>query len=603
MLKFSLMRQLAALALILSFLFLSVNLIGAACVDEVDCQKQINQQNAQLEAIKKQQADLQKQLDSARGNLNSTTAQLNELQKQVDDVKAQLAKAEEDLKNAQAVLDKNKELFRARVRDLYVRGGVSGWELLFGSNYSFAEAAQFAGLKQAVINKNKDLIVQYTTTVKNLDATRAQIAESEAVASSQLGQIQALRNSQSAQVSNITRTQSSLNNQVNQINTTLANLTAKQTEIIAAKSGTISSPIGSVPPTGDPNSERTFDPGFRPAFAVFSFGAYTHRNGMSQYGALGRANSGQTAEQILAAYYPGESLNQSYPVPSTIYVHGTNEYGQTFNCQSYSFDEYVKRLYEVPSSWPTAVLRAQAVAARSYAIKYITTTGNRCNGQPYICPSQSCQVVKFEINASSWQQAVNDTATWVLTGGPGNFQYSSTSGGYLNTSSWDTVSENRSDWLTGGAYEAKAGSPWFYKGWYKSLYGDNCGRSHPWLNQTEFTDLLNTWVVYNSGNSTDKSRVYQVDYTSCWGSSPPATPYSMDEMRSRAAELLGGSAYTSVSSVSISYSDSGHTSVVTAQTNRGTATFDGSAFRDILNLRLPGRLSAKTALYNIETKF
>lgn len=609
------MRQLAALAITLAFLLLSVNLIRADCVDEVDCQNQINQQNAQLASIQKQQADLQKQLDSTKKSLSATTAQLNEIQKQVDDINRQLDQVTSDLKNAQDILDKNKSLFRSRVRDLYVRGDTSGWELLFGSSYSFADAAQFAGLKQAVINRNKELIIQYSTTVASLDSSRAQLADAKKTADDQLGQIQAIKNAQAAQVSSITKTQSSLNNQVNQISTTLANLTSKQKEIIAAKSGGISSPIGDIPPTGDPASEKTYDPGFRPAFAVFSFGAYTHRNGMSQYGALGRANSGQSAETILAAYYPGTTLNKNYSVPSTITVSGTNEYQQTFDgtkqyaggvCYVFNtdgsckekggimgFQEYVKHLYEVPSSWPAEVLKAQAVAARSYAIRYSSP----------ICPSQNCQVVKWEINATAWQQAVDATNNWVLTGGSGSFQYSSTSGGYLNTSGWDTTTHDRSTWLTGGAYEAIAGSPWFYKGWYKSLYGATCGRTSPWLTQTEFTDLLNAYVVYNSGNSTDKGKVYSTDYASCFGSSTPDTPYTIDEMRNRAAALLGGSAYTSVSAVSVAYNDGGYTSQVTVATNRGTAQFDGQSMRDILNLRLPGRLAAKTELYNIETKF
>lgn len=589
---------------------LSVNLTRADChetYDENVCQQKIDQQNAQLSSIQKQQADLQKQLDAAKKNLNSTTAQLNALQKQVDDIRAQLAKAEADLKDAQKILDQNKSLFRARVRDFYISTSISGWELLFGGTYSFSDAAQTAGLKQAIVNKNKNLIVHYTTTVSNLDATRSQIAESEKTASSQLSQIQAIRAAQANQVGGITRTQGSLNNQAVSISTSLQNLSARQKEIIASKTAQFSAGVGSLPPADDPNSRTTFDPGFRPAFAAFSFGGYTHRNGMSQYGALGRANRGQTTEQILSAYYPAETLNTNYPVPQTIYVNGTNEYGQTFNCQPYSLSDYVKRLYEVPSSWPTAVLRAQAVAARSYAIRYINTTGNRCTGADgqqyaYICPSQSCQVVKFEINATSWQTAVNDTATWVLSGGPGNFQYSSTSGGYLNTSSWDSVCETRDCWPT-DAYESIGGSPWFYKGWYTDLgksSGDfkrTCGRSHPWLNQTEMTDILNAWVVQTKGTDADRSRIAPYD-AACWGGSP----YTYDEMRSRAASL--GGAYTSISSAPfVLYNTGGYTGSVTFSTNLGVVTIDGPTFKDIFNTRSPAKIGIQTPLFNIESKF
>ena len=254
-----------------------------------------------------------------------------------------------------------------------------------------------------------------------------------------------------------------------------------------------------------------------------------------------------------------------------------------------NFTEYLKHLYEVPSSWPTAVLRAQAVAARSYAIK---------RGSP-ICPSQSCQVVKFEINAENWRKAVNDTAKWVLTGGIGNFQYSSTSGGYLNTSGWDTTSpRNISSWPD-GAYENIAGSPWFYKGWYRRPASISekqaCVRSHPWLTEAQFADILNSWVVYTKGTTTDKERVTMWDEP-CWG----GNPYSISQMTSR-AEALGG-AYKKVLGVAASYSSGGYTSSISLLTDRGTLVIDGPTFRDIFNLRAPGYLGLKTRLYNIEKK-
>ncbi|OGY25001.1 MAG: hypothetical protein A2134_01290 [Candidatus Woykebacteria bacterium RBG_16_39_9b] len=236
------------------------------------------------------------------------------------------------------------------------------------------------------------------------------------------------------------------------------------------------------------------------------------------------------------------------------------------------------------------VLKAQAVAARSYAIK---------RGSP-ICPSQACQVMKKEINSSAWQQAVDATRGWVLTGGSGSFQYSSTAGGYLNTSGWDTTSRTRSTWPA-GSYESIAGSPWFYKGWYVDLAyvrGDfrrTCGRTHPWLTQKEFTDLLNAWVVYTKGTSTEKSRVSPVD-TACWG----GDPYSISEMKSRANQL--GGSYNNVYAVAVSYSNGGFTSSVALSTDRGSFAIDGPTFKDIFNLRAPARISIRSPLFNIEKK-
>ena len=353
----------------------------------------------------------------------------------------------------------------------------------------------------------------------------------------------------------------------------IAQLTAKQQAILAAKSGNFTTSVGDVPLSDDPNSRPTFNPGFSPAFAAFSFGAYTHRNGMSQYGAKGRAESGQNAEQILAAYYPGASLNKNYNVPPTINVtgHGTVAFE----------DVYLMRIYEMPNSFPKEALKAQAVAARTYAV--------RQGGS--ICATESCQVYKPINKGGAWEEAVRETRGWVLEGGS-NAQYSSTTGGYGNNSGWDTKCGSKDCW-TPDAYEKLAGSPWFYKGWYKDRSGNSCGRSHPWLNMEEMADILNARIVLDSGQETD--RVSPVD-TSCW----PGNPFSRDEMKNKANSV--GGAVSSISSVIVVYSGSGNTATVSFDTNKGRLDISGSKFKEAFNLRAPGYVSIKSPLFNIEKK-
>lgn len=598
-------RTVINLVLVISLLVLSLpftQFIRADCSlsggNPDDCSNKIGQLNSQLASIQQQQSSLQSQLNSAQSNLNATQAQLNDFQSKANDVTNQLNKATDDLNNAQGILDKSKEMFKLRIRDMYERGILDRFQLFLGNNLSFQDSIELYALNSEVLHKNRNIIIQYTSTVKNLAITRDQIAQAKQTADQQLAQIQSIRNQQAAQVSNTRNTINSLNNQASQVKLALANLTSIQQALIQARSASFSTAIGSTPPTDDPNSSTTYDPGFRPAFAVFSFGAYTHRNGMSQYGAYGRAtaNPPQSYQQILQAYYPGATLTNTNSDPS-ITVNGTNEYGETFNNVNYDMETYLKHIYEVPTSWPMAVLEAQAIAARSFAW-----------GKSTICPSQSCQEAKTELNTTAWQQAVAATAGVIMTGSSG-YQYSSTSGGYLNTSGWDTSCGNMSCWPS-GAYESTAGSPWFYKGWYKSVEdGQSCGRISPWLSQSEFTDLLNAWVVYSNGNSNDQSRVVQVDFNTCMPSLyqalgynfTPQNPYSMSEMQAR-ADQLGGS-YHSVSSVSVGYNTGGYTGSMTVNTDRGTVVINGQQFQNILNLRLPGRLAAKTSLYNIESKF
>ncbi len=368
----------------------------------------------------------------------------------------------------------------------------------------------------------------------------------------------------------------------------LSSLSAKQEELIALKAGGFSTSVGDTPSTlepcsGKPGSSNFCDPGFKPAFAAFSYGA-PHRKGMSQYGAYGRAKSGQGAEDILHAYYGGIEIRKDYPTNINITVSG---YGTV------DIETYVKRIYEMPASWTannSAALKAQAVAARSYALAYTN------NGAKSICATESCQVYKPANKGGAWDAAVDATRGWVLVaaGQPFSAWYASTAGGYTfgysgqgysTPSVWDTPS-GQGGWPN-KAYEVAGGSPWFYKGWYKSRSGASCGKSNPWLTSTEMADVINAWsIVYKGGG--DVSRVTPVD-TSCWG----GNPYSI-------SELAGIGGYNSVSSVSVVYANSGSTQSVTFGTNKGSVTINGEEFKKAFNLRAPGYIGLKSSLFNIE---
>jgi hypothetical protein len=101
-------------------------------------------------------------------------------------------------------------------------------------------------------------------------------------------------------------------------------------------------------------------------------------------------------------------------------------------------------------------------------------------------------------------------------------------------------------------------------------------------------DVLNGWKVLYQGGG-DSARVTPVG--SCWG----GNPYSMEELRS-----IGG--YTSVSGVSVTYSEGGTTASVTFQTNKGSVQINGADFYKAFNLRAPARIALKSGLFNIEKK-
>ncbi len=531
-----------------------------------------------LPAIEKKLQELTSALNQSKAATAPLESQLISLQKQIKDIKDNVASIESDIAVKKKNIDqgytdlaKQEEILYRAISNYYMNSYHNSPILTILSAKSASEMTQVLALQKASADRDKAIITNIALSIVSLE-TKKQNLENE---QERLVTIKTNLDKQSAELDKIVggakAYQSTLSGQI-------AELSAKQQAILSAKTGTFTTSVGDVPLADDPKSSPGYNPGFSPAFAAFSFGAFTHRNGMSQYGAKGRADAGQNAEQIIAFYYPGSTLNKSYGVPATINVTG-------YGTRAFE-DEYMKRIYEMPNSFPKEALKAQAIAARTYAV--------RQGGS--ICATESCQVYKDSNKGGAWEEAVNETRGWVFEGGP-NAQYSSTTGGYSNNSGWDTTSGNKDSW-TSGAYEKMAGSPWFYKAWYTESYSissNTCGQPHPWLNENQMADILNSYLIQNK-SGVDNGRITPVT-TSCWG----GNPYSIDEARSL-ANSVGGGAVTSISSASSTYSNDGKTANINFGTNRGSLSISGSDFKQIFNLRAPGFISIKSALYNIEKK-
>lgn len=101
------------------------------------------------------------------------------------------------------------------------------------------------------------------------------------------------------------------------------------------------------------------------------------------------------------------------------------------------FEDYVKGIAEVPRSWPMEALKAQVVAARTYAMNRLEGGSSEGEALGYdLCATQACQVyVGMGVEAGPWGgrwvKAVDETAGQVLLhgGSPAITFYSSTSNG------------------------------------------------------------------------------------------------------------------------------------------------------------------------------
>lgn len=545
--------------------------------DEVDdLQKQIDELAHLRQLSEAATAPLEGQVDDLERRINSAQAGINQAKKDANALAENIAQREKELGHYYGLL-------KDRIFSEYKQLRRQNWlDVLLQSQLATAVVQQLA-YHSALREENSDLIAEVEEKIIQLEADKKSLEEKQ----TRLAALQTQLDSQAdffrGEIAKAKQYQTELSGKI-------AELSARQQEIINARSGSF---------TVSGDSELSDDPlagisAFRSQapggyFAVFSFGAYSHRNGMSQYGALGRAKEGQNYEKILKAYYPGTEIKKDYDAMDNISVNGHG---------SMSFeDRYLMGIYEVPGSWPMEVLKAQAIAARTYAIRYTN------NGQKSICTTEACQVFKNSPKGGNWEKAVKETKGMVLVDGGGNpvsTQFASTHGGWAKGVGWDTKDGKGGGNFMDKAYDAIGGSPWFYKAWWRAGYssgGATCGRSNPWLSPKEMADIVNAHVVLKRGSNSEAERVTPIT-TDCWG----GNPYSQDELRDVAGKYGGISSATSVA-VALG---NGRTNTVTIN----GVSMSGDEFCKAFNLRASGNLripqwsgaGCSGAFFNIEKK-
>ena len=172
-------------------------------------------------------------------------------------------------------------------------------------------------------------------------------------------------------------------------------------------------------------------------------GRYWVRRSNGSY--VGGRGYGSSSSHLFATY----GLSSVY-LPSTghTYAHGWIEFNLYRPCSSCSsrlraintvgMQGYLYGLGEVPSLWPSAALRAQAVAGRTYAYYKIRTSGQHrpiCNCAVYASTADQVYVGIDKVRStggSRWADAVNATAGLAVlkNGSPILAVYSSSSGGH-----------------------------------------------------------------------------------------------------------------------------------------------------------------------------
>lgn len=546
----------------------------------------------ELDDLTNELSKLQKDLDASRNATKPLEADLDRMRKQLASIKATIGNIEKDIEakeveiaRAEKALVKQKDIIDVRINEHYKNLRQTGTSLidLFVTN-NLTHSLQSLFYQKKAADNDKQTIIRIVLYITNIDDAKEKLAGEKARLAQAKEQVDKESAFLSDEVGKAKTYQAELSSKIAQIS-------ARQSQLIAQKQGSLNLPTSLGFGTLACSDDRKRNPGFSPAFAFYTFGI-PHRVGLNQYGALGRAQAGQNVDQILDAYFDNVELKKDYSQDITIKVQGHGDF---------NIEEYTKRIYEMPESWPLEALKAQAILARTYALNYTD------NGAKEICTTQSCQVFKPEPKTGAWNQAVEETKGWVLVqnGSPVTAWYSSTDGGYTFRSEdvgWSSRSWTKrlqdgeggySSWddLFNKAYDRD--SPCFYaaQGWRKEY--DNSA----WLKSSEVADIANVILLAQKDSGTQE-HLYQTDKPHPYGGELWDEGKVRDELRNR-----GGNPFSSVSDVSVSADfGSGQTTNVTISGDAGSVTFNGREWKDWFNLRAPANMQIVGGLFRTEKK-
>ena len=518
---------------------------------------------------------LKKDLSSQEIDYQSLNIKLNGIKNKLSSLEQAIIQKETEVKRGEEVLSYQKELLNERAKSYYKnvnKNSTLFLSVLVANDLSASLRKIF--YQKSIVDEDKKTIIKIVLYVKNLEEIKKNL-EVEKLGLAKL-KIEVDKQSQI------------IAGQISQTRSKIAELTAKQQQLIAQKLASLRiSRSASSPGRGDSGLTNGRDPGFSPRFAIFTYGV-PNRVGLNQYGAKGRA-AFQGYEDILRSYYNDISFENRENINIKVQGHG-----------EMPIETYLLGIKEMPEDWPMEALKAQVIAARSYALAYTN------NGAGEICTTESCQVYSQPEKTGQWKTAVQETAGKVMVqgGNPIKAWYSSTHGGYVFSTGeigWSGTSwtKHSSDFdgsvgsfsdLNSKAYDRD--SPWFYCDWgSRSQYNKTA-----WLKSEELADIVNT-ILLAKVDSSAREHLYQSD-------NPPAGTDNWNpdkvkqELRSR-----GQSPFNSISEGSVSADfSSGRVNSVSFSGDAGNASFSLSEFKDWFNLRAPANIQIVGPLFNIEKR-
>jgi len=261
----------------------------------------------------KKQAEIQAKLDTANNLLNQTlnsinqlssqltvtVAELNTVQANINTVKGNLDEINQNLADRNQKLSDKILIRNTLLRNYSKKNIVSDLELFFTRNENFSGfqlSTYVYAFNKAANEDTVNMISALNAEIKTFEQNKAEAETLKKNLETAQSNLVALQRDLDAKKATAQAQATALDQKTTQYE---KDLEALQSKILNLKYGDETGSVGDYEQPGS----KTPDAPFKPAFAAFSYGAYTHNNGMSQYGAKGRADSGQSYTDILKFYY------------------------------------------------------------------------------------------------------------------------------------------------------------------------------------------------------------------------------------------------------------------------------------------------------------
>lgn len=361
-----------------------------------------------------------------KGDINQKASTLSILNAQKSELDQQLGILEKQSIEQEEVLTIYEEKVKASENDIQEQTNYL-YKLtylnainVFESNETVQTYFTQSAKTTATIEYFKQQVKDYQSKISQAsDIRKKLLADKESTGNTKKGieeniaKLQSEVDSYNRSLADANRSKNSLNAKINELSSQLKFMGEKQAALLQAELAKMnnSSQVQQVPLT---DGQYYFSGRGRDLIDG-------HGLGMSQWGAYGMAQKGWSYDQILKFYYTGVTIGE-YNEPTHIVVDGKTN-------GPIPFDDYLAGIGEVPNSWPPEAIKAQIVAARTYAMR---AAYKGSDGHIHICGTDACQVY---VGGTAKKQFVAETKRKVIlfNGSPIVAYYSASHRGHSST--------------------------------------------------------------------------------------------------------------------------------------------------------------------------